>query len=80
MACSAKDNTKNQDVVVMSFNMRYDNPNDGDNRWNNRKEIVAQTITDAQTDIVGTLELLHRAYDLNYKDRQPSLCKSHATG
>ena len=59
MACSAKDNTKNQDVVVMSFNMRYDNPNDGDNRWNNRKDIVAQTITDAQTDIVGTQELLH---------------------
>lgn len=59
IACNTKDTSKDQDIVVMSFNMRYDNPNDGDNRWSNRKEIVAQTIIEAQTDIVGTQELLH---------------------
>lgn len=31
-------------LKTMSFNVRYDNPNDGLNVWENRKDLVARTI------------------------------------
>ena len=43
---------------VMSFNIRYDNPRDGLNTWNNRKEIAVETIISNKTDIVGMQEVL----------------------
>ena len=44
-------------IRVMSFNIRYDNPNDGVNRWENRKDFVAN-ITRLNADIIGIQEAL----------------------
>ena len=46
------------ELRVMSFNIRYDNPRDGINTWNNRKEMVVETILNQQVDIVGMQEVL----------------------
>lgn len=43
---------------VMSFNIRYDNPDDSLNAWKNRKDLVAQTIRFMDADVVGTQEVL----------------------
>jgi len=48
---------------VMSFNLRYDTPQDGENRWEKRKHMVASAFHRA--DIVATQEgLLHQLDDL----------------
>jgi endonuclease/exonuclease/phosphatase family metal-dependent hydrolase len=44
---------------VMSFNIRYDSSEDGENNWQYRKDIVAQTIMSCDADVVGTQEVLH---------------------
>lgn len=44
---------------VMSFNIRYDNPEDSLNNWKYRKEVAAQMIKDQKIDILGTQEVLH---------------------
>lgn len=46
-------------VNVMTFNVRYDNPNDSLNNWNYRKDRVANAIRFYDADIVGTQEVLH---------------------
>ncbi len=46
-------------IRVMSFNIRYDNPNDGFNAWPHRKEIVASTIRFHGVDLIGLQEALH---------------------
>ncbi|HIZ33962.1 MAG TPA: endonuclease/exonuclease/phosphatase family protein [Candidatus Bacteroides merdigallinarum] len=46
-------------VNVMSFNVRYDNPDDSLNNWNDRKDRVANAIRFYDADIVGTQEVLH---------------------
>lgn len=43
---------------VMSFNIRFNNPVDGDNAWPNRKEMVASMIQFHDTDLVGIQEAL----------------------
>jgi endonuclease/exonuclease/phosphatase family metal-dependent hydrolase len=43
---------------VMSFNLRYDNPNDGANAWPNRKDWVASLIRFHGADVVGVQEAL----------------------
>lgn len=50
----------NNDVPLkaMSFNIRYDNPRDGINTWNNRKELALETIISEEVDIVGMQEVL----------------------
>lgn len=47
---------------VMTFNIRYDNPYDGDNGWSRRKGEVVETIRKANADIVGTQEVLHHQF------------------
>ncbi|MFC2160585.1 endonuclease/exonuclease/phosphatase family protein [Acidobacteriota bacterium] len=50
----------------MSFNIRYDNPGDGLNVWENRKDIAAQTILFHDVDICGMQEVLdHQLQDLD---------------
>lgn len=44
---------------VMSFNIRYDNPEDSLNNWKYRKEVAAQIIKDQKIDVLGTQEVLH---------------------
>lgn len=45
-------------LTVMSFNIRYDNPADGENGWTHRAPLVAQAIRDHRADIVGLQEAL----------------------
>ena len=46
-------------VNVMTFNVRYDNPDDSLNNWAYRKDRVANAIRFYDADIVGTQEVLH---------------------
>lgn len=43
---------------IMSFNIRYGTANDGDNRWENRKELVVRTVQQFDPDVMGTQETL----------------------
>lgn len=43
---------------VMTFNMRYDNPEDGENNWHFRRERAAEVIVSHDIDVFGTQELL----------------------
>jgi len=50
---------------VMTFNIRFDNPADGENEWSNRKEFAASVIRLHQADIIGVQEALyHQIEDL----------------
>lgn len=46
----------NEPIRVLSYNIRYDNPGDGEDRWENRSETVIATIQDY--DLVGLQEVL----------------------
>ena len=58
LSCSPNDDSKA--LNVMSFNIRYDNPRDALNAWDNRKEMVVETIISGETHIVGMQEVLLR--------------------
>lgn len=44
---------------VMTFNIRYNNPDDGENAWPQRRDLVAKTIRFYQVDLLGVQEALH---------------------
>ena len=46
------------DLRVMTFNVRYGTATDGENAWDLRKDILVETIRNANADIVGTQECL----------------------
>jgi len=46
-------------VAVMTFNVRYNNPNDLQNSWPNRKSLVASTIQFQKIEIAGLQEVLN---------------------
>jgi endonuclease/exonuclease/phosphatase family metal-dependent hydrolase len=48
---------------VMTFNIRYDNPGDGENGWVHRKDKVASVIRLHQADIAGLQEALKHQID-----------------
>ena len=50
--------SKGKNLRVMTFNIRYDNPDDGDNVWINRRDEVVSMINFYDADIVGTQEVL----------------------
>ena len=64
---------KNHKLKMMSFNIRYDNPRDGNSRWDNRKNIATQVIEESAADFIGIQEALkHQCNDIargtkNYK-------------
>lgn len=43
----------------MTFNIRYNNPDDGENAWPQRRDLVAKTIRFYQVDLLGVQEALH---------------------
>ena len=45
-------------LKVMTFNIRYNNPADGENRWERRREFAAETIRRFAGDFVGLQEAL----------------------
>ncbi len=51
-------NISAQPLRVMSYNIRYDNPADGENAWSNRKEFLAEQIRTTNSDILGIQESL----------------------
>jgi endonuclease/exonuclease/phosphatase family metal-dependent hydrolase len=55
-----------QSIKVMTYNIRYDNKNDGDNIWNNRKAKVAKIIEFYAPAVFGTQEGL--VHQLDYLD------------
>ena len=58
------------DLSVMSFNLRYDTAEDGENRWSNRKEACLRMLRETDPDIWGIQEgLYHQTYYL--KDSLP---------
>lgn len=59
-ACSGKN--ENNVVRVMTFNIRYDNPNDGINAWPNRKDQLSEFIKNEDPDIFGMQEVLWHQY------------------
>ncbi len=58
LALSCSGSNKQTPIKVMTFNIRYDNPRDGINTWNNRKELAVETILSEKIDIVGMQEVL----------------------
>ncbi|MFT4605550.1 MAG: endonuclease/exonuclease/phosphatase family metal-dependent hydrolase [Rhodothermales bacterium] len=64
-SCSTSDRTSKSaaptQLSVLTFNIRYDNPNDGDDAWPNRADWVTDTIEDLNPDVFGLQEaLLHQ--------------------
>lgn len=46
-------------IRVMTYNVRYANPNDGENVWENRRDHVATAIRFHRPDVVGLQEAFH---------------------
>jgi endonuclease/exonuclease/phosphatase family metal-dependent hydrolase len=55
---------------VMTFNIRYNNPNDGENAWPNRKDMAASVIHFHHADLVGVQEALKEQM-LDLEERLP---------
>ena len=47
-----------QNLKLMSYNIRYDNPNDGENAWPNRKEFLYAQLAFYEPDVLGIQEAL----------------------
>lgn len=45
-----------QDLSLMTYNIRFDSPNDGENRWDKRKYNLAEQIKFYEPDVFGTQE------------------------
>ena len=58
------------DLNVMSFNIRYDNPEDSLDNWQYRRDRVAKAIHFYEADILGTQEVLHNQLE-DMKSRLP---------
>ncbi len=48
-----------QTLQIMTYNMRYDNLNDGVNKWDDRKESMVELIKNYRPEILGIQEGLH---------------------
>ena len=47
----------NQNIItVISSNIRFDNPADGDHDWNSRRKILADYLNSSSADLIGTQE------------------------
>lgn len=55
-------------IKAMTYNIRYDNPDDGDNQWKNRKDELAKFINQQSPDFLGIQEgLQHQVEELAEK-------------
>lgn len=55
---------------AMTFNIRYDNPADGQNGWNHRRDTVAALIAERKVDFAGLQEVLASQLD-DLRERLP---------
>ncbi len=53
---------------VMSFNIRYGTAGDGENRWENRRDVLVETIRRFDPDLLGTQETL--AFQADFLSQQ----------
>lgn len=58
VVCIADAGCARSDLRIMSFNLRYGMADDGPNHWDNRKQLVADTISTFDPDILGVQECL----------------------
>ncbi len=56
--------TKPVSLTVVTYNIRYDNAGDGENRWANRREAMVKYLRETGADLIGLQEVLpqQRAY------------------
>lgn len=59
LICSIVGSAQNaeEDLTVMTFNIRYNSPDDGINVWDNRKEWLTKSIRFFEADLVGAQEV-----------------------
>lgn len=71
-SCGTSTEKKEQPVSlnVLSFNIRYDNPEDSLDNWQYRKDRAANAVKFYDADIVGTQEVLHNQLQ-DLKERLP---------
>ncbi len=50
-------------IQVMSFNIRYDNPGDGDDAWPHRRDWVGELVRENDVDVLGLQEALESQID-----------------
>jgi len=50
--------SEESDIKIMSYNIRYDNEKDGESRWDLRKDLVVEVMSDEAPDFVGLQEAL----------------------
>lgn len=62
-AATACGDSEPRPLGVMTLNMRYDNPEDGQNNWRFRRERIAGVIKAQEVDVLGTQELLSNQFD-----------------
>ena len=48
-----------ESITVISYNIRYNNPKDGMNKWDNRKETVGIFLNKENADFIGLQEVVH---------------------
>jgi endonuclease/exonuclease/phosphatase family metal-dependent hydrolase len=48
-----------QNLKLITYNIRFENPNDGENSWENRKEFLCSQLTFYEPDVFGIQEALH---------------------
>ena len=59
-------NDTSREITVISYNIRYDNPDDGQNKWDLRKHKVLSYLKETAPDIIGMQEVLkHQLFFLN---------------
>ena len=56
------------EITVISYNIRYDNPDDGVNRWDLRKEKVVSYLKESGSDVIGMQEVLD--HQLKYLNKE----------
>jgi endonuclease/exonuclease/phosphatase family metal-dependent hydrolase len=69
---------RNERLKVSSFNIRFDNPGDNANRWDNRKQSIVLFLESENLDIIGMQEAL--VHQKDYLDDQLSAYESVGIG
>lgn len=63
VGCSSPEPASTEAIRVMTFNIRWASPSDGDNVWENRSQWVASIIDSSDAHVVGLQEVLSRQLD-----------------
>ena len=67
-----------QEIRLMTYNIRYDNPNDGENAWPVRRDVLVSQIRFYEPDVLGIQEGLE--HQVQYMDEHLSAYKYAGVG